>query len=217
MQNTSAMWTYGSKLENYQIAAPEPGAATVGDIQAIYRLYRPAYRTSSIVNSSGRGISDLDVMNNATEVQRRTRYSFANRGLLVQALSHQSSSIDGSNQRLELLEDAVLEFVVALHYYRKYLETPANDFGNFKSSILSNDALGSLFASLGLDVFINTGLADNIDNDIKWKEDVKRVVYLRNSGITDWKDLNLSKVLGDAMEALVGTTFVDSGLTLGPV
>ncbi|KAF9145807.1 hypothetical protein BGX20_006900, partial [Mortierella sp. AD010] len=90
---------------------------TIEDIQIIYQFYHAACRTRSIVNPSGRIISDPDAANIAAEVQRRTGYSFANLDLLVQALSHQSSSIDGSNQRLELLGDAVLEFVVALHYY----------------------------------------------------------------------------------------------------
>ncbi|KAF9367624.1 hypothetical protein BGX21_007203, partial [Mortierella sp. AD011] len=180
---------------------------TVGDIQTIYQFYRPACRTRFIENDSRRIISDLDAANIAIEVQRRTGYCFADRDLLVQAPSHQSSSIDGSNKRLELLGDVVLEFVVALHYYHKYPGTPTNDFKSFKSSILSNDALGSLFASLGLDTFLNTGLEDDADSEIKWKEDAKTVVHLTNCGVTDWKGLRLDKVLGDTMEALVGAIF----------
>ncbi|KAG0005337.1 hypothetical protein BGZ79_005518 [Entomortierella chlamydospora] len=98
-----------------------------------------------------------------------------------------------SNQRLELLADAVLKLTAALYYYQKYPDTPANNFRTFKGSILSNDALGSLFASLGLDTFLNTGLADSVNSEAKLKKDARRAVYLRNLGITGWANLDFSR------------------------
>ncbi|KAG0002893.1 hypothetical protein BGZ80_005899, partial [Entomortierella chlamydospora] len=100
-----------------------------------------------------------------------------------------------SNQRLELLADAVLKLTAALYYYQKYPDTPANNFRTFKGSILSNDALGSLFASLGLDTFLNTGLADSVNSEAKLKKDARRAVYLRNLGITGWANLDFSRRL----------------------
>ena len=52
---------------------------------------------------------------------------------------------------------------------------------------------------------------------IEWKKDARRVIRLRDSGVTDWKGLGLSKVLGDAMEALIVAIFVDSGFDLETV
>ncbi|KAF9147526.1 hypothetical protein BGX20_006630, partial [Mortierella sp. AD010] len=60
-------------------------------------------------------------------------------------------------------------------------------------------------------------LEDDADSEIKRKEDAKTVVCLRNSGVTDWKGLHLDKVLSDAMEALIGAIFVDSGFVLDAV
>ncbi|KAF9158143.1 hypothetical protein BGX20_003531, partial [Mortierella sp. AD010] len=60
-------------------------------------------------------------------------------------------------------------------------------------------------------------MEDNTNNETKWKENAETVVYLRDSGMTDWKDLHLDKVLGDAMEALIGAILVDSGFVLDTV
>ncbi|KAF9399020.1 hypothetical protein BGX21_006924, partial [Mortierella sp. AD011] len=103
----------------------------------------------------------------------------------------------GSNQRLELLVNAVLELTATLYYYyQKYPDTPANDFRTFKGSILSNDAFDSLFASFGLDTLLNTILADTMNGEVKLKKYARRDGYLRNLGITDWVNLDFSKALG---------------------
>ncbi|KAF9354281.1 Dicer-like protein 1 [Mortierella sp. AD094] len=176
--------------------AADAAISTIGDIQ------------------TAPGTVDVNTTYMVQEVQRKTGYCFDNANLLAQALSHESASLDLENQGLELLGDTVLEYVVADHYYKKRPTTPANDFKTFKSLILSNDALGSLFASLGFDNFLNTGCKDS---GVKWRKDTRDVVPLRETGNTDWTDLHLSKKLGDAMEALVGVIFVDAGFSLGPV
>ncbi|KAF9344451.1 hypothetical protein BGX26_004352 [Mortierella sp. AD094] len=185
----------------------------VGDINNIYRLYRPACPIYPANNSRAPGMSSHNVMRLTGEVQRITGYRFKKPDLLVQALSHQSASIGSTNQRLELLGDGVPGFLAAEHYCRKRLDTPVGDFRTFKSMILSNNALGSLFASLDLDNVLMTG--KNINSTLK--EDSEDVVHLRETGETDWTDLYLSKTLGDAMEALVGAIFVDAGFALGPI
>ncbi|KAF8945274.1 hypothetical protein BGZ46_006064 [Entomortierella lignicola] len=66
------------------------------------------------------------------------------------------------------------------------------------------------FASLGLQTTLMTdpGLGNT------WIEDAEVIVRDRARGITNMENLHLSKILGDAMEALVGAIFIDGGMDL---
>ncbi|KAF9999689.1 hypothetical protein BGZ79_006708 [Entomortierella chlamydospora] len=70
-----------------------------------------------------------------------------------------------SYERLELLGDAVLEYVVAEYYYYKGPSVHINDFRKAKSHRLCNDAVGTLFIYLHLCVdeqVIRDGIAGGV-------------------------------------------------------
>jgi ribonuclease-3 len=73
---------------------------------------------------------------------------------LRQALSHRSYCAEWgglpSNERLELLGDAVLGLVVADHLYRSYPDLPEGDLARLRASVVSTEALAPVAAELGV-------------------------------------------------------------------
>ena len=74
--------------------------------------------------------------------------------LLHQALSHRSYCAEWggrpSNERLELLGDAVLGLVVADHLYRAFPDLPEGDLARLRASVVSTEALAPVAAELGV-------------------------------------------------------------------
>jgi ribonuclease-3 len=73
---------------------------------------------------------------------------------LHQALSHRSYCAEWggrpSNERLELLGDAVLGLVVADHLYRAFPDLTEGDLARLRASVVSTEALAPVAAELGV-------------------------------------------------------------------
>ncbi len=86
--------------------------------------------------------------------------------MLHQALSHRSycSEWGGrpSNERLELLGDAVLGLVVADHLYRSYPELPEGDLARLRSAVVSTEALAPVADELGVGEAVLLGRGEEI-------------------------------------------------------
>jgi ribonuclease III len=74
--------------------------------------------------------------------------------LLRQALSHRSFCAETpsqpSNERLELLGDAVLGLVVADHLYSSFPELPEGDLARVRAAVVSTTALAPVARALGI-------------------------------------------------------------------
>ncbi|KAF9177562.1 hypothetical protein BGZ49_005608, partial [Haplosporangium sp. Z 27] len=177
-------------------------------IHIVYQINRPADLSNFITDAEEPMELDADMAGRIEEVQRALRYTFQDVRTLVEALTYESvcqeSPEKRSYDRLELLGDGVLEYIVVEHYYNRYpTTTGSKDLKAFTSFNLCNNSLGSFYASLGLQTTLMTdpGFGNT------WIEDAEGVVRDRARGITNMENLHLSKVLGDAMEALVGAIF----------
>jgi len=86
--------------------------------------------------------------------------------LLHQALSHRSYCSEwggrASNERLELLGDAVLGLVVADHLYRSYPELPEGDLARLRSAVVSTEALAPVADELGVGEAVLLGRGEEI-------------------------------------------------------
>lgn len=119
---------------------------------------------------------------------------FKNEELLSLALTHKSwvNEHPGerrSNERLEFLGDAIIEFVVSQHLYKKF---PQKEEGY----------LTALRANL-----VNTVNLSEIAKNLK----LGRAIYL-SKGEEDGGGRTNPSLLADTVEAVVGALFLDSGL-----
>lgn len=102
------------------------------------------------------------------ELEKNLHYSFRNRELLLQALTHKSyvnenrhreveSGTLVNNERLEFLGDAVLELRVSELLYGQYPEKPEGELSRSRSQIVNTEALGRFAAKLGLGKYLRLG------------------------------------------------------------
>ncbi|KAF9427652.1 hypothetical protein BGZ76_002240 [Entomortierella beljakovae] len=173
----------------------DSGTITVEGLYVQYQLHRPVeerfpYMMSHIKISQSYGSVAL----RAESAHRILGYKFIDLNLFVN--STENSGIEF--KRLEFLGDAVLEFLVADH------------FTSFRSRssisfVLSNNVLGTLFVSLGLDSVV--------DPTLELRAAIKEAKCLIESR-TKLKYISVKKVLGNAMEGIIGGIFLDSGFNL---
>lgn len=122
-------------------------------------------------------------------------YVFNNPDLLIQALKHRSflaySNEDRlcSNERLELLGDAVLGLVVTEHLYHKYPDQEEGELTAIKSLVVSREILAKTSRQIQLGEYI-------LMNDAEEKSGGRE----------------RPSILADTMEAIIGALYLDGGL-----
>lgn len=94
-------------------------------------------------------------------------YSFQDRELLLQSLTHKSyvnenRHRDGGddlldNERLEFLGDAVLELMVSEALYARFPDKPEGELSRIRSQIVNTEALARFSGKLGLGNFLRLG------------------------------------------------------------
>lgn len=128
-----------------------------------------------------------------TALESRLGYSFRDRQLFVDALTHSSYAYEQEdttrdNQRLEFLGDAVLQLVVTEHLYRILSDAAEGDMTKLRAGIVCEPTLVLVARSLELGAFLRLGHGEAL------------------SGGVD----NASN-LADAVEAVLGAIFFDGG------
>lgn len=113
--------------------------------------------------------------------------------LLNLAFSHRSYANEnqnevGNNEKLEFLGDSVLGLVVAEYLFQTLTDKAEGDLAKIKSFVVSEDSLAAIARTLKVDNFILIGKGEEY------------------SGGRTKKAL-----LADAMEAIIGAFFLDSG------
>ena len=112
---------------------------------------------------------------------------FADIRLLEQALCHRSSGVH-NNERLEFLGDAVLNCVVTQALYERFGTLKEGDLSRWRASIVRQETLAGLANSIRLGDYLQLG-----DGEVK-------------SG-----GRQRPSILADALEAIFGAIFLDSG------
>lgn len=114
-------------------------------------------------------------------------YRFDDPHLFAQALTHRSAS-GASNERLEFLGDAVLDFVVSEIVYAAVPGADEGDLSRLRASLVKDTSLANLAAEIGLGEHLTLGGGER-----------KSGGHRRDS------------ILADALEALFGAVFLDAG------
>lgn len=121
-------------------------------------------------------------------------YEFKNESLLQIALTHSSfaheskSNID-NNERFEFLGDAVLELVISSFIFKNFPELPEGELTKLRASIVCEGSLAKKARELNLGNSLKLGKGEE------------------HTGGRDRDSL-----LADAMEAVFGAVFLDSGI-----
>lgn len=119
---------------------------------------------------------------------------FENQDLYLLSLTHRSwvnenSGQRGTNERLEFLGDAVLEFIVSKHIYEQFTDKEEGFLTSLRANLVNTKNLSEVAKrlNLGQEIFLSKGEEDGGGRE------------------------NAS-LLADTVEAIIGALFLDSGI-----
>lgn len=123
----------------------------------------------------------------ATWLKQSLNYEFRDEDLLTQALTHRSAP-GPNNERLEYLGDAVLDVVVSEATYRLRPDASEGVLSRIRSSLVKD----SMLAELAMEIDLASHL-------------------VLGAGVKRGGGYGRSSILGDALEAVFGAVYLDSG------
>ncbi len=119
---------------------------------------------------------------------RDLQFTFRDATLLEMALTHRSVG-SRNNERLEFLGDAVLSFVISTALYQRFPGADEGSLSRLRSSLVKGDTLADLARCLNLGDFLHLGSGE-----------------LKSGGF------DRDSILADALEAIFGAIYLDSGI-----
>jgi ribonuclease-3 len=120
-------------------------------------------------------------------LDKTLHYRFRDKGLLAQALTHRSAN-GRNNERLEFLGDAVLDFVVSDALFRLRPDADEGDLTRLRAALVKDTSLAQIAAELGIGEHLILGSGE------------------RKTG-----GHRRASILADALEAIFGAVYLDSG------
>jgi ribonuclease III len=120
-------------------------------------------------------------------LQQRTGHRFSDATLLTRALTHRSFGTD-HNERLEFLGDAVLSLAVSSLLFEHFAGSDEGDLTRVRAHLVREDSLHRMAVQLGLPEVLRLSEGE-----------------ARGGGA------QRPSILADALEALIGATFLDGG------
>ncbi len=126
--------------------------------------------------------------------EQEIHYSFKNKKLLKQALTHSSYANEGkkhlqNNERLEFLGDSVLSIVVAEHLFRNFKHIPEGELTRLRASLVCEQALFEFSQKIHLGDYLLLGKGEE------------------NTGGRE-----RPSIVSDAFEAVIAAVFLDGGM-----
>jgi len=132
---------------------------------------------------------------NITQSEKKIGYTFKNKNLLLQALTHSSyayenqQSVDSDNETLEFLGDSVLGLIIADYLWSSYPDLSEGELSKLKSSAANTSSLSSFSKKIKLDRYILLGKGEEKSRGRKKKS-----------------------ILAGVFEAVVAAIYLDGGL-----
>ncbi|KQP35818.1 ribonuclease III [Pseudorhodoferax sp. Leaf274] len=124
-------------------------------------------------------------------LQQRLHYRFADERLLLRAVTHRSFSAD-HNERLEFLGDSVLNLSISGLLYQRLADLPEGDLSRVRANLVKQDTLHNIALGLDLAAVLRLGEGE-----------------ARSGGF------KRPSILADALEAVIGATYLDGGFAAG--
>lgn len=135
------------------------------------------------------------MINDLSSLENKIEYSFKNKAILKEALSHSSytneKKISGGRcyERLEFLGDSILEFVSSDFLFRKYPDAREGELSRHRAALVCEKALSSCARKLDLGSYLFLGKGEAMGGGAQ-------------------KD----SILCDVIEAVIGAIFIDSDI-----
>ena len=129
------------------------------------------------------------------ELEKILGHTFKDKTLLKHALLHRSYGNENkeykkiSNERLELLGDAVLDLVVTEYLYKNFKNSSEGDLAKLKSMVVSEPVLAKISRKLKLGEYLFLSKGEEVTGGRA-----------------------RSSILGDVFESVLGAIYLDSGL-----
>jgi ribonuclease-3 len=120
-------------------------------------------------------------------LQKQLGYSFSQTGLLAQALTHRSYSVE-NNERLEFLGDGILNCVVGAMLFERFPELREGQLSRMRANLVNQQPLYEVAQELELGRYLKLGEGE------------------QKSG-----GPQRPSILADALESLLGAVFLDGG------
>ncbi|MDL2346221.1 ribonuclease III [Campylobacter hyointestinalis] len=128
-------------------------------------------------------------MDKLKRLENLVGYEFKNKELLKEALTHKSMKTGCNNERLEFLGDAVLDLIVGEYLFSKFEHTDEGNLSKLRAALVNEKSFAKLSNSINLGEFLYLSTAEENNNG-----------------------RNKPSLLSDALEALMGAIYLESGL-----
>lgn len=134
--------------------------------------------------------------NDLSKLEAILGYSFTNKQLLVQALTHKSYANERkinktqSYERIEFLGDAVLELIISDYLYNHYKDKPEGELTKLRASIVCEYTLAMCAKDISLGDFLFLSKGEELTGG-----------------------RNRDSILCDVFESLLGAIYLDSGIS----
>ena len=128
-------------------------------------------------------------MDDYTQLEKRLNYTFKDKQLIIEALTHKSNKKPYNNERLEFLGDAVLDLIVGEYLFSKFPKSAEGILSKIRASLVNESGFTLLARSLDLGSYIFLSLAE--ENN---------------------KGREKPSLLSNAFEAVIGAIYLEAGL-----
>ncbi len=131
---------------------------------------------------------------NLEKLEKELGYSFLNRALLFEALTHRSyhhenpDKVPAYNERLEFMGDSVLGLVIVEYLFTSERQMSESEMSKIKSYLVRGALLSEIAASISLGTYLRLG-----------------------KGEEETGGRSKRSLLADAMEAVIGALYLESG------
>ena len=128
-------------------------------------------------------------MSEFAKLENIIEYTFKDKQLIIEALTHKSFKKPYNNERLEFLGDAVLDLIVGEYLYKLFPKKDEGTLSKIRASLVNEGGFTKLAKAINLGEFLYLSVAEE-----------------NNKGRTK------KSLLSNAFEALMGAIYLEAGL-----
>jgi len=128
-------------------------------------------------------------MTDYTQLEKRLNYTFKDKQLIIEALTHKSYKKPYNNERLEFLGDAVLDLIVGEYLFMKFPNSNEGILSKIRASLVNESGFTLLAKAINLGEYIYLSPAEENNNG-----------------------RNKPSLLSNAFEAVIGAVYLEAGL-----